>query len=293
MDKMLAHPRLERDLKAFIRKPAHALLITGTPGSGKTMAARAIGAKLLDIDAGSALDSYPYFFHISRPSGKQDIPIESIRELNKKLRLKTPGEGGIRRIVLIEDAQYLSHEAQNALLKNLEEPSLDTLFILTASSDRSLLPTIASRARHMFVPPVSLAQAKQYFEGEYPENDIAAAWQLSQGTAGLLHAILSGNKNHPMNSAVEQAKEFLVKEPYERMLMLDAISKDRQQMVLFLDALSRTCAALERAAVTKGLSRQASSILSSRRLIADVQKAVEDNAAARLAAMQLVLNLKV
>lgn len=287
----LLHPTLEKQIKSFTARPAHALLVTGLPGSGKKRAGRVLAARLLAVDTPAQLDSQPYFIPIETPAGKQEIPIEAIRELNKQLRLKVPSRQTVNRVVLISDAHMLSLEAQNALLKNLEEPATGTVFILTAPSDRSLLPTIASRCRQLYVPPVSARQAKEYYTDQYDEAEIAAAWRLSQGSAGLLQAILAGNHNHPLNQAVEEAKAFLRASRYERLLQLNGLSKDRQKLILLLDALGRITAALQANAAQKSSPRQSKALLRSRQTINQLLAALEANASPRLVALQLALNI--
>ncbi len=74
---------------------------------------------------------------------KQSIGIEDVKGMQGRLHLK-PVQGE-KKAVLIPDAHLLTTEAQNALLKVLEEPPAHTVFLLTASSKESLLPTVLSR----------------------------------------------------------------------------------------------------------------------------------------------------
>lgn len=82
-------------------------------------------------------------FDIVRVSGQTSLGIEDIRTLQKQLYLK-PLKGQEKAIVL-EEAHTLTVEAQNALLKVLEEPPPHVLFFLSAYTADSLLPTILSR----------------------------------------------------------------------------------------------------------------------------------------------------
>jgi len=82
---------------------------------------------------------------ITRVSATTSIGIAAIRELKQKIFLK-PYKSE-QKAVLIEDAQTLTIEAQNALLKTLEEPPNHTIIILLADNPDSLLPTILSRTQ--------------------------------------------------------------------------------------------------------------------------------------------------
>lgn len=75
----------------------------------------------------------------------QSIGIEEIKKIQKTLFLK-PIKSKIK-AVIIEDAQLLTPEAQNALLKVLEEPPAQTIIVLGSASKEALLPTIHSRCQ--------------------------------------------------------------------------------------------------------------------------------------------------
>lgn len=75
----------------------------------------------------------------------QSIGIEDIKQMQKKIFLK-PIKSQTK-AVIIEDAQLLTPEAQNALLKVLEEPPAQTIIMLCANSKEALLPTILSRCQ--------------------------------------------------------------------------------------------------------------------------------------------------
>jgi DNA polymerase-3 subunit delta' len=80
------------------------------------------------------------------------LRIDQIRSLINKLSLKPFGAG--QRVVIISEAHALNQEAGNALLKVLEEPPAGTILILTALQHTDLLPTIASRCRHIRFRPL-------------------------------------------------------------------------------------------------------------------------------------------
>ncbi|OAG27158.1 DNA polymerase III subunit delta' [Thermodesulfatator autotrophicus] len=88
---------------------------------------------------------------IISPRGK-NIKIEQIREVEKKLNFR-PLEAE-KRLILFTEAEALTREAANALLKSLEEPPLYNLFVLIAQSTEGLLPTIVSRCQIVRFRPV-------------------------------------------------------------------------------------------------------------------------------------------
>jgi DNA polymerase-3 subunit delta' len=93
---------------------------------------------------------------------------------------------GRRRVVVIDQAHTMNPEAQNALLKTLEEPPDSTIMILTSSSPGALLPTVRSRCQTLQFSPVGQAMIRDYLTGmldmEPDEAELRAA--LSPGSIG-------------------------------------------------------------------------------------------------------------
>ena len=93
------------------------------------------------------------------------ILIEQIRNVIKRL-IHMPTIGS-KRVVLVIEADRMTTEAANCFLKTLEEPPLDTLFVLTSSRPSYLLPTIRSRCQNVRFTYLNSGQIKNIiFEGE-------------------------------------------------------------------------------------------------------------------------------
>lgn len=222
MDDLLLHDATRAHLEAFLRRPGHALLLTGQRGSGKRTLGRALAAALIGQ---TSLDNYPYALVLTPQEGKP-IGIEGIRRLEQFLSLKVPAQADTNRIVIIEDAHLLGHEAQNALLKTLEEPPLDTVIILTASHPQTLLPTIRSRVQAVPVQQPDRPALEKYFEARAEPAAVRRAYSISGGLPGLMDALLDDGE-HPLLQATEQARQLLQQAPYERLLAVDTLAKDR------------------------------------------------------------------
>lgn len=229
---LVLHPNTQETVSDFVRKPSHALLLSAPTGSGKYTLALDIAAKLLGIDS-IALLSYPYFSVLEPVNGT--IPIESVRELKNVLQLRTTGKAEIRRVIIVDHADSMTREAQNALLKMLEEPPKDTVIILTADSPRSLLPTIASRLQSLVVNKPSQQSVLKHFSSIADEQDIIKAYHISSGRIGLMHALLNKDEIHPLIEYIELAKEIITKPAYERLLRVNEIST--QDVAMFISAL--------------------------------------------------------
>jgi len=293
IENLLIHPNTSGQLEAFYNHPANALLITGRPGSGKAAIAHHLTARLLDVTPDKLL-SHPQFMLIEKPVDKSEIPIDSIRQLISKTSLRVPtrqaGEGSINRVALLEDAGLMSTEAQNALLKLLEEPPAGTLLILTADSTDSLLPTIVSRVQTIRIIPPSLEQSVEYFK-EHHQPAVASAWELSQGGPGLLSALLSQQDSHPLKAGVADAKTFLGMPPYQRIITLQELSKDKARFSGFLEALARVLSALHAQSIRSNRQKNAADLLTARQAVEEALTQNKLNANQRLTYLALVLNI--
>lgn len=206
----------------FIANPAHAVVIAGPIGSGKQAIAVQIAEGLLQKN----FENYPYKLVIEPEAGKA-IGIESIREIEHLLSLRVPTNTQVNRVVLIHDAHQLSREAQNALLKTLEEPPAGTLLMLTSDSIQSLLPTVRSRVQVLPVQVPTQEQLLAHYQAEgHAATDITRAYSMTGGLPGLMQAILT-EQDHPLRVATETARAILGESSYDRMLRVDTLSKDK------------------------------------------------------------------
>ncbi|MEO6791889.1 MAG: DNA polymerase III subunit delta' [Ornithinibacter sp.] len=140
-----------------VRDPAamtHAWLLTGPPGSGRSVAARAFAAALLCPDGGcgecrecrTALDATHADVDVVATEGLS-IKVEQARDL-VGLAAHRPSVGRYR-VIVVEDADRLTERAADALLKALEEPVPRTVWVLCAPSLEDVIITIRSRSRHV------------------------------------------------------------------------------------------------------------------------------------------------
>lgn len=242
MDHLLFHPDTQTQLKRFSRHPTHAVMLLAPDGSGKGTVAAALAAELLAFQTTDKLRQKPAVVFIE-PDPKT-IPIDAIRQLQRKLQLKTIGKSNIRRVVIIEAAHRMTHEAQNALLKVLEEPPEDSVFILTAPSAKSVLPTIYSRSQHIEVKMPSQAAVTAHFSSRgFTQDEITRALRYSGQRIGLAHAILQHDATHPLLEAVQEARTVLGIPLLERLLKIEEWTRQKDELPERLDALSRICQA--------------------------------------------------
>lgn len=245
---ILLHPSASSQLDAFIEAPTHAVLIVGPKGIGKTYIARALAAQLLGTEA---VEGHAYYRTVMPAT--DSITIEQVRELINFFRLKVPGKGTIKRVAVMEDADTMGIEAQNALLKSLEEPPTDSVLILTTSSPQKLLPTIRSRVQSLQITSPEIDVLKKHFEAQGHNAEAIASALLRTGTnVAAATALLTGDSSTDSDSVLKLVKQALGGTTYERLLLIDGLTKQRDMARDFTSTLATVAAASLETAARKG-----------------------------------------
>jgi len=238
MTQPLLHTKTAMALDHIVARPPHAVLLVAPPGAGKATIGRVLAARLLGVDW-HKIAGHAYYKELTPKDGKA-IYIELIREVTHFLTLQAPGKTDTARVVLIEQAQLLTVQAQNALLKTIEEPPAATVLILTVPSEMSILPTIRSRTQMLHIQlPDGGAMTDYFKQAGYTAGDIARSILMSDGLPGLTQALLEGDAAHPLVAASARAKEILQKPLFERIVSIDALVKEKQEWLDTLFMLQR------------------------------------------------------
>ena len=175
---------------ALAGSPSHAYLFRGPRGAGKRDAARAFAAEIIaaasadpeDARRRALLDPSPHPDLVwLAPRGAQHM-VEEVRERVIRAAAYRPFEGG-RRVFVVEAAEAMRDESQNALLKTLEEPPGFVHLILLSSDQEGLLETVASRCQPIdFAPlPAEVLERELAGEGDAPAEEVATAARLAGG----------------------------------------------------------------------------------------------------------------
>jgi DNA polymerase III subunit delta' len=190
-------PRAEMALSAALKAgPSHAYLFRGPRGAGKRAAARSFAAEILagaaedgeDVRRRALLDPSPHPDLVwLAPKGAQHM-VEEVRERVIRASAYRPYEGG-KRVFVVEAAEAMRDESQNALLKTLEEPPEFVHLILLTAEPAALLETIASRCQPVDFAPLPVEAVEAALGGDTAE--IAAAARLSAGDVELARLLLS------------------------------------------------------------------------------------------------------
>lgn len=286
MTDLLLHPSTEQQLQSIVLSAPHALLITGARGTGKKHLAENIASKLLDRQN---LTNYPYLMTL-KPI-KKTIGIESIREVRAFLGLKSAGTGRLRRVINIYESEYMTIEAQNALLKSLEEPPEDSIIILTTSDSNKLLPTILSRVQTLRAEPISAEQANKVLGSEFGFEQLNSSYYMSGGRASLLLALLNQKSDHPLVKAIEDAKSLLRMGTYDRLAVADELSKDKERLLLLLDGLQRVTASVMHQSAAKANNMQVKKFHQLSKQTQYASEALSANGSPKLVITNLILQM--
>lgn len=186
-----------RNMLARGRMP-HALLFAGPSGVGKALTARVLAAALLcrgaDKPCGACescrlIDQGGHPDLVVLTGDGTTLKIDQIRALQHEAALAPYFGAG--RVLILDEAERLTTQAANSLLKILEEPPTGTVFILTAASAHALLPTIVSRCRVFSFRPLAPDVLTHLLIGRgAPADRAAVAARLSGGRVGEALALL-------------------------------------------------------------------------------------------------------
>ena len=221
-------------------KPSHAIMLIAPEGSGKASVVYYLAQNLLNLRTKKELINYPYLSEF-KPV-KDVITIDNVREMIAKTRLTTTGEGKIRRIIYIEDAHKMGHEAQNALLKLLEEPPKDTCLILTVSDKKLMLPTVVSRVTSITINLPKKEQLDEHFKKlGYSAQQIEKNYLLSRGRPGVYTALLTDDQEHPLVQSISNIKNLLSMTTNERLIFIDKPEFKNVDLAVLLDGFISIC----------------------------------------------------
>jgi hypothetical protein len=272
MNEAAISPTTLKQINKYTDNPAHMLILVGVNGVGKTRIAEGILSNLLGVTNEKKIRFNRYTLFLEPVNGV--IPIDAVRDVQRFLRLKTTGVSELRRGIVIEHSEALTIEAQNALLKVLEEPPMDTAIIMTVHSANVLLPTIYSRSQSINVNRPSKSDLFAYFTKKgYQDQDINRMYSLTNGLPGLMSALLGDDQSHPLLEAVKTAKELLETTRYSRLTQINALSKDRPKIIALVYALQRIAQASLAQSIKKG-SRQ--SVMRWHNILSSAIKAQEE-----------------
>lgn len=239
----------------------HAILIEGDKGTGRhTLAAFIARAAVCEGEnkpcgecRGCRLEhagTHPDIWTVAPEDGKKNITVAQIRALRSEAYVKPHMTA--RRVFIIDMADTMNEQAQNALLKVLEEPPGSVLFILIAENKAALLDTVISRCTVLSLSPPEISEAEKYMAAStnYTVEQISSALKESGGNIGAALSLLSGGSSGAAKAAEEFIRLMLSSDELGMLKTAAKFEKSRTEADAFLKEL-KLCTA---AAIKKNLS---------------------------------------
>lgn len=239
---LLGHEWAEALFKRHVQngEVRHAYLLTGAPGIGRRSLALEFACAINCLQPPAPGEfcgqcrtcdqilrmQQPDLSIIQAETEGGMVKVEQIRELQHSLSL-SPYEARFR-VALLLDFQKANTNAQNALMKTLEEAPRQVVLFLTADSVENVLPTIASRCEILRLHPVSV---------EAVSEKLVAQWQVPSETADLCAHLSGGRLGMAMHLAQEPEKverRTAILDDFVRLLPLT-----RRDRFTYVDSLLR------------------------------------------------------
>lgn len=255
---------LEKSIQ--LNKFSHSYIFWGIEGIGKKIIAKEFAKNILCLEQKDkcvckscvefSTKNNPDFQLIEPNEGK--VKIEQIREMQKKIAEKPIISN--KKVYIIDNADTMTTEAQNCLLKTLEEPPQYITIILICSNEDNLLSTIKSRCTRMHFDSIDIEEIKEYIKQNYAEQEISEnIIELSQGSIGKaiklnqnkkiyenIENILLGMKNKDLIEIIQMSEEiYNAKEEINLILdyinvMLLKLSKQNIKYIRCIDIVEQT-----------------------------------------------------
>jgi len=257
---IVGHEQIIEHLKTAIGtgKVSHAYLIAGEDGSGKNMLANAFAMALQceQIKQGNiddvaqvtscgicksciqaASDNHPDIIRITHE--KASIGIDDIRiQLNNDIQIKPYSSP--YKIYIIDEAEKLTEQAQNALLKTIEEPPQYGIILLLTNNLNSLLPTILSRCVTLHLKPIDSELIVDYLMKHYqiPDYQAELSTIFAQGNLGKAIQYSSSEEFAEMKKDVLHLLKYIDDmELYEIIDGLKKISENKVRVFDYIDLM--------------------------------------------------------
>ncbi len=245
-ENILGNERNKEILKKTIElsQISHSYIFWGTEGIGKKLIAMEFAKKILclnekkeNCNCKSCIEfnsnNNPDFSLIG--ANDEKIKIEQIREMQRKIAEKPIISD--KKVYIINDADKMTTEAQNCLLKTLEEPPEYITIILICPNENNLLSTIKSRCTRIYFEPIEIKNVKKYIiDNHIAENVNEEVLELSQGSIGKALKIL---EHQGLYENVEKILEHLSdRDLIDIISMSEEIYKSKEEISSILEYMN-------------------------------------------------------
>ena len=253
LNEFAGNARVKEQLYSLMRagRMPHAFLLEGEKGSGRHTLAHiiarwAVCSSSHDRPCGhcpackkAAEKNHPDIF-IAEGTTPRSLHVDVIRQIRQDAYI-IPNESE-RRVFLLFSAEAMTEQAQNALLKILEEPPAHVIFVLTCESRESLLLTVRSRKQALSLETLSPNEALPVLQKRCPkksQEELLAAFEKSNGTIGSALSLLTSKKADKWDGLAERIALAVVdSKEYPLLALCGKFIKDKEPFLHCLEGLS-------------------------------------------------------
>lgn len=245
-DKIIGNDKIKEMLYKSVKdkKTSHSYLFVGIEGIGKKEIAKEFAKMLLCINDNKYCNTCksciefdsnnnPDFLYIE-PDGNS-VKIEQIRYIQRKIQEKPIISN--KKVYIINDADKMTIEAQNCLLKTLEEPPEYSTIILIGSNENMFLSTIKSRCMIIHFSKIEDEKIRKYLEEKYELKDISTNMlEIFQGSIGK--AILLKDKKEQYEKIELIIKSISQKSIIDILNMSEILYKSKEEIFDILEYIN-------------------------------------------------------
>ena len=218
---------------------SHAQLISGEDGIGKSILAEILGKLILNGDL-----NREYVDIINYKPSKASFGVDDVREIIDEVN-KKPFEGD-KKVIIIHQGNKLTIQAQNALLKTIEEPPTEVYIIILCESLELILDTIKSRCEIYKLTPLTKDELYKYIaiKGyDYSEEEKSSAIAFSEGIPGRIDRYFSDTELQELRDKIVDLLLQLTNNEIEAILekeeQLVSYKQNKEEVVNVLSSFIR------------------------------------------------------
>lgn len=251
INRLAGNKRVTESIENLIRDShlPHAVIIDGDEGTGRHTLAEFLCAAAIctgtDAPCGECRDctlhighNHPDIEYFSPEEKKKSLSVDQVRKIRSNAYVKPHRSG--KKIFVIDKADALSEAAQNTLLKIIEEPPQNIMFIFICESAGKMLDTVISRCVIFSLFPPESDEAFDYIKANSRKSDeeIQEALRLTHNNIGKALSILGKRKNEK-NYLAEKFLNAVLEDDsaLSLLLLLKPLEKDRVQTSEFISEL--------------------------------------------------------
>jgi len=247
---IVGHELVVQSLKRAVKNNniSHFYLFEGEEGLGKRTLGRTFAKTLLCEEKGeepcNSCSSCIKFDHLNHPDYHEIEPEKGIirkGQVEEIIRgMSMSPFGGDRKVFLMDQAHLMNKEAQNAMLKSLEEPPIYVHMILVTSSSKNLLPTIVSRGQQIRFGQIPISLVAEYLvqrEGMATDEARFIA-EFSKGSLGRAVQLCSSEDFFQIRDWIIELMDLLIRgESWKIFSAVERFTEEKDRVQELLDIM--------------------------------------------------------